>query len=97
MLIVCIRVSFGTIVDIIINVKQCMLLCFYCAHCERKLQDLVKFQLETLSLFFSLSLSLFLKLFLILGQREPHCSYKVVLINKVRVYSNCKNTGTHLF
>ena len=38
--------------------------------CERNLQDLVKFQLKTFSLFFSLSLSLFFKLFLILGQSE---------------------------
>ena len=41
------------------NKWEMVLLCFYCAHCEHKLQNLVKFQLETLSLFFSLSLSLF--------------------------------------
>ena len=33
---------------------------YYCAQCERKLQDSVKFQIEKLSLFFSLGLSLFL-------------------------------------
>ena len=36
---------------------------FYCAHCERKLQDSVKLQLriiEALILFLSLSLSLFI-------------------------------------
>ena len=38
---------------------ETVLLCFYCAHCERKLQDSVKFQLETFSVFFSLGLSLF--------------------------------------
>ena len=41
------------------NKWEMMLLCFYCVHCERKLQDSVKFQLETFSLFFSLSLSFF--------------------------------------
>ena len=30
----------------------------YCAHCKRELQDSVKFLLETLSLFFSVSLFL---------------------------------------
>ena len=40
------------------NRWETMLLCFYCAHCERKLQDFVKFQLETISLFFSLNLFL---------------------------------------
>ena len=60
------------------------LLCFYCAHCERKLQDSVKFQLETLTLHvFEPRPELVLKLFLIFGQSEPHCSYKVVLIKKL--------------
>ena len=58
-------------------------LCFYCAHCESKLHDSVKFQLEIFSLFFILSLSLIvLKLFLIFGQSQPYYSYKVVLIKK---------------
>ena len=40
-------------VDININNKrETVLLCFYFAHCERKLRDSVKFQLETFSLFF---------------------------------------------
>ena len=30
---------------------ETVLLCFYCADCESKLQDSVKFQLETLSIF----------------------------------------------
>ena len=33
------------------NKWETVLLCFYCAHCQRKLQDSVKFQLETFSLF----------------------------------------------
>ena len=56
---------------------------FYYTHCERKLQDSVKFQLiKTFSLFFHSEPELVLKLFLIFGQSEPHCSYKVVLIKK---------------
>ena len=42
------------------NKWETVLLCFYCAHCEHKLQDSVKFKLETFSLFFSLSQRLFL-------------------------------------
>ena len=47
--IVCKRVSFGTKVDII--KLESVLMCFYCVHCKSKLQDSVKFQLKTYSLF----------------------------------------------
>ena len=59
-------------------------LCFYCAHHERKLQNSVKFQLETLSLFCQPQPELVLKLFLIFGQYEPHCSYEAVIKKGVR-------------
>ena len=61
------------------------LLYFYRAHCERKLQDSVKFQLETFSLFFHSQLEPGC-LFLMFGQSEPqHCSYKVVSLIKKHV------------
>ena len=47
------------------NKWETVLLCFYRAHCERKLQDSVKF--------FQPQPELVLKLFLILGQSEPQC------------------------
>ena len=58
---------------------------FYYTHCERKLQDSVKFQLMGIFTFFHSEPEVVLKLFLIFGQSEPHCSYKVVLIKKKRV------------
>ena len=45
------------------NKWEMVLLCFYCAHCKRKLQDSVKFQLEIFSLFFQPHPELILKLF----------------------------------
>ena len=67
-------------------------------HVERKLQDSVKFQLETLSLFSAseAQLELVLKLFLIFGQTEPHCCYKVVLIKKA-CSGEFKTTEVQLF
>ena len=67
---------------------------YYCAHCERKFQDSIKFQLETFSLFFQPQSEIVLKSFLIFGQSEPHCSYKVVL--KKSVYITIKRYNCQL-
>ena len=47
--------------------------------CQTILQDSVKFQQETFSLFFQPQPELVLKLFLIFAQSELHCSYKVAV------------------
>ena len=70
-------VSFGTIVDKIINGKRCF--CVFTLHiAKRKLQDSVKFQQETLISCFQPQPELVLKMFLIFVQSEP----LIVLIKK---------------
>ena len=61
---------------------ETVILCFYRAHCERKLQDSVKFQLETFSFFFQPQPEFVLELFLIFGQHEQGETLESFCLNK---------------
>ena len=67
---------------------------FYYTYCERKLPArFIKVSTnKDIFTFFHSEPELVLKLFLIFGQSEPHCSYKVVLIKKacILIGVNCK-------
>ena len=62
-----------------------MLVSFYCAHCERKVQDSVKLSTRNTFTFFQPQPELVLKMFLIFSQSEPQCSYKVIVLIKKSV------------